>query len=146
MFLPLDIQWGNLHEILYALQEEMLSHCAYMTAVARAVAGFGALFYIAYRVWQSLARAEPIDVFPLLRPFVVGIFIMFFPVMVIGTSNGIMKPVAGATGALLEHETFDMQQYQQQKDLLQREAMLRNPETAYLVSDEEFDRQLVELG
>ena len=26
------------------------------------------------------------------------------------------------------------------------QAMLRNPETAYLVSDEEFDRQLDELG
>ena len=29
---------------------------------------------------------------------------------------------------------------------LEKEAMLRNPETAYLVSDEEFDRQLDELG
>ena len=42
--------------------------------------------------------------------------------------------------------TMDMQQYREQKDRLEREAMLRNPETAYLVSDEEFDRQLDELG
>lgn len=41
---------------------------------------------------------------------------------------------------------MDMQQYREQKDRLEREAMLRNPETAYLVSDEEFDRQLDELG
>ena len=41
---------------------------------------------------------------------------------------------------------MDMQQYREQKDRLEREAMLRNPETAYLVSDEEFDRQIDELG
>ena len=39
-----------------------------------------------------------------------------------------------------------MNQYQQQKDQLEYEAMMRNPETAYLVSNEEFDRQLEELG
>ena len=39
-----------------------------------------------------------------------------------------------------------MNALQQQKDLLEREAMLRNPETAYLASDEEFDKKLEELG
>lgn len=39
-----------------------------------------------------------------------------------------------------------MEQYRAQKEELEREAMLRNPETAHLVSDEEFDRQLDELG
>ncbi|MDE7374677.1 MAG: conjugative transposon protein TraJ, partial [Odoribacter sp.] len=33
-----------------------------------------------------------------------------------------------------------------QKERLEYEAMMRNPETAYLVSNEEFDRQLDELG
>ncbi|SUA95724.1 Bacteroides conjugative transposon TraJ protein [Myroides odoratus] len=39
-----------------------------------------------------------------------------------------------------------MTSLQQKKDILEREAMLRNPETAYLVSDEEFDKKLDELG
>ena len=47
---------------------------------------------------------------------------------------------------MLEGQTLDMEQYREQKEELEREAMLRNPETAYLVSDEEFDRQLDELG
>lgn len=47
---------------------------------------------------------------------------------------------------MLETQTMDMEKYREQKDKLEREAMLRNPETAYLVSDEEFDRQLDELG
>ena len=40
--------------------------------VAKGIAGLGALFYVAAKVWQSLASAEPIDVYPLLRPFVIG--------------------------------------------------------------------------
>ena len=39
-----------------------------------------------------------------------------------------------------------MNEYREQKDKLEYEALMRNPETAYLASDEEFDRQLDELG
>ncbi len=142
----LDIQWDNLHQLLRALQGDMMPLCANMAAVAKGVAGIGALFYVAYRVWRSLSAAEPIDVFPLLRPFVIGLCIMFFPTFVLGTIDGILKPVCNATSALVDRQTFDMQKYQQQKDQLQREAMLRDPEKAFLVSDEEFDKQLEELG
>ena len=54
-------------------------------------------FYVAYRVWQSLARAEPIDVFPMLRPFAVGLCIMFFPTVVLGTINSVLSPVVQGT-------------------------------------------------
>ena len=113
---------------------------------AKGLAGLGALFYVAVRVWQSLARAEPIDVYPLLRPFAIGICIMLFPTLVLGTMNTVLSPIVQGTHKMLEGQTMDMQQYREQKDRLEREAMLRNPETAYLVSDEEFDRQLDELG
>ena len=39
-----------------------------------------------------------------------------------------------------------MNEYREQKDRLEYEALMRSPETAYLASDEEFDRQLDELG
>ena len=114
--------------------------------MAKGIAGLGALFYVAYRVWQSLARAEPIDVFPMLRPFAIGLCIMFFPTVVLGTINSIMSPVVQGTAKMLEAETLDMNRYREQKDKLEYEAMMRNPETAYLVSNEEFDKQLEELG
>ena len=91
--LLLSIDWTNLHELLRSLYDEMMPLCEDMASVAKGVAGLGALFYVAYRVWQSLSRAEPIDVFPLLRPFVLGLCIMFFPSMVLGTINGILSPV-----------------------------------------------------
>ena len=138
--------FSNLHEILKNLYQEMMPLCSNMAGVAKGIAGLGALFYIAYRVWQSLARAEPIDVFPLLRPFAIGLCILLFPTVVLGTINSILSPIVQGTGQMLESQTLDMNEYRRMKDKLEYEAMVRNPETAYLVSNEEFDKQLEELG
>ncbi len=140
------MKFDNLHQILRSLYEQMMPLCGDMAGVAKGIAGLGALFYVAYRVWQSLARAEPIDVFPMLRPFAIGLCIMFFPTVVLGTINSILSPVVQGTAKMLEAETLDMNRYREQKDKLEYEAMVRNPETAYLVSNEEFDKQLEELG
>lgn len=136
----------NLHEVLRSLYDEMLPLSADMAAVAKGVAGLGALFYVAIKVWQALSRAEPIDMYPLLRPFALGLCIMFFPTMVLGTINAVLSPVVQGTHAILENQVLDLNDLQTKKDLLEREAMLRNPENAYLVSDEEFDKKLEELG
>ena len=142
----LAVNFDNLHQILQSLYTDMMPLCSQMTGVAKGLAGLGALFYVAYRVWQSLARAEPIDVFPLLRPFALGICIMFFPTIVLGTLNSILSPVVTGTHKILETQTFDMNEYREQKDKLEIEAMRRNPETAYLVDKEAFDNKLDELG
>lgn len=140
------MEWDNLHELLRSLYDEMMPLTADMAAVAKGIAGLAALFYVALKVWQALSRAEPIDVFPLLRPFAIGLAIMFFPTIVLGTINAVMSPVVKGTHAMLQGQVLDLNKLQAQKDQLEREAMLRNPETAYLVSDEEFDKKLDELG
>ena len=140
------MEFDNLHQILRSLYDEMMPLCGDMADVARGIAGLGALFYVACRVWQSLARAEAIDMFPMLRPFAVGLCIMFFPTVVLGTVNSILSPIVQGTAKLLETQTLDMNEYRRQKDKLEYEAKVRNPETAYLVSNEEFDKQLEELG
>ncbi len=113
------VDFDNLHQVLRVLYDEMMPLCSNMTGVAKGIAGLGALFYVAAKVWQSLARAEPIDVYPL---------------------------VVKGCNQLMETQTFDMNEYRAQKDRLEYEALMRSPETAYLASDEEFDRQLEELG
>jgi len=117
-----------------------------MAGVAKGIAGLGALFYVAYRVWQQLARAEPLDVFPLLRPFALGFCIMFFPTIVLDTINAVMSPIVKGTNQMLRTQTFDMELYREQKDRKEYEAMKRNPETAYLVDKEAFDNKLEALG
>ena len=144
--LLMAIDFDNLHQILRNLYEEMMPLCSQMTGVAKGIAGLGALFYVAYRVWQSLSRAEPVDVYPLLRPFVIGFCIMFFPTVVLGTINSVLSPVVTGTNGILQTQTLDMNQFREQKDRLEFEAMKRNPETSYLVDKEEFDKKLDDLG
>ncbi len=142
----LAVDFSNLHEILRSLYDEMMPLTAQMTGVAKGIAGLGALFYVAMRVWQALARAEAVDVYPLLRPFAIGLCVLFFPTIVLGTMNAVLRPVVTGTHAILETQTLDLRDLQQKKDRLEKEAQLRNPETAYLVSDEEFDKKIEELG
>ncbi|MBK5720208.1 conjugative transposon protein TraJ [Dysgonomonas sp. Marseille-P4677] len=140
------MDFDNLHQILRALYQDMMPLCADMAGVAKGIAGLGALFYVAARVWQSLSRAEPIDVYPLLRPFAIGLCIMFFPTVVLGTINSIMSPVVQGTNKMLETQAFDMNTYREQKDKLEYEALRRNPETAYWVDNQIFEEQLDQLG
>lgn len=140
------MEFDNLHEVLRSLYDEMIPMSANMAVMAKGVAGLGALFYLAIKVWQALSRAEPIDMYPLLRPFALGICIMFFPTIVLGTINAVLSPVVQGTHSILEGQVLDLNDLQSKKDLLEREALLRDPETAYLLSNEEFDKKLEELG
>ena len=140
------MDFDQFHETLRTLYDQMMPLCSNMIGVAKGIAGLGALFYVAYRVWQSLSRAEPIDVYPLLRPFAIGLCIMFFPSVVLGTINSVMSPVVQGTHGMLQSETFDMNKYAQQKDQLEYEIMRKNPETAYLVDNEIWDNKLDALG
>ena len=48
------MEWNNLHEILRSLYDDMLPLSADMATVAKGIAGLGALFYVALKVWQAL--------------------------------------------------------------------------------------------
>lgn len=89
----------GLHHVLQNLYDQMIPLCGRMIDVGRAIAGFAALAYIAFRVWRHIARAESVDVFPLLRPFAIGLVITFFPFF-LGLMNGVLKPVVKATAAM----------------------------------------------
>ena len=86
----LAIDFDNLHPILRSLYTEMMPLCSNMAGVGERHRRAGcAVLRGRARVWQSLARTEPIDVYPMLRPFAVGLCIMFFPTLVLGTINGV---------------------------------------------------------
>ena len=141
----LAIDFDNLHQILRNLYTEMLPLCGQMVGVAKGVAGLGALFYVAYRVWQALGRAEPIDVFPLLRPFALGLCIMFFPTLVLGTINAVMSPIVKGTHGILESQITDVQALQAERDGLEYDARMREGKE-WLVDDVAYDEKLSDLG
>ncbi len=93
-------EMNGLHGVLEQLYEEMIPLCGQLIGVARGLAGFAALWYISSRVWRSIANAEPVDFYPLFRPFVLGFAIIIFPA-VLDLINGIMKPTVTATAAMV---------------------------------------------
>lgn len=90
----------SLHAVLEQLYMEMIPLCHRLMSVGRGLAGFAALWYIGSRVWRHLANAEPIDFYPLLRPFALGSCILMFP-YVLAVINGILKPTVTGTAAMV---------------------------------------------
>lgn len=105
---------NSLHGVLDQLYNEMIPLCSSLIGVGRGIAGFAALWYIAVRVWRHLANAEPIDFYPLFRPFVVGFAILVFPA-VIGLINGVMQPTVTATSAMVTNSDQAVAALLQQK-------------------------------
>ncbi|MDT3401098.1 MULTISPECIES: conjugative transposon protein TraJ [Mucilaginibacter] len=92
----------GLQGTLNNVYNDMLPMCSGLIGVGRAIAGFGALWYIGSRVWRQIAAAEPIDFYPLMRPFALGLAILLFPT-VIAIINGIMQPTVNATGGMVQN-------------------------------------------
>jgi conjugative transposon TraJ protein len=93
---------GGLQKVLAQLYDEMLPLCSKLIGVGRGIAGFAATWYIASRVWGHIARAEPIDFYPLFRPFVIGFAVLIFP-SVIAMINGVMQPTVTATSSMVDN-------------------------------------------
>lgn len=92
----------GLQSVLDSIYDQMLPLCSNLIGVGRAIAGFAAIWYIAARVWRHIASAEPIDFYPLFRPFVIGFAILIFP-SVIALINGILQPTVTATNSIVQN-------------------------------------------
>jgi len=90
----------GLQSVLDNIYEQMLPLCSSLIAVGRGLAGFAALWFIAVRVWRHIANAEPVDFYPLLRPFAIGLCVLIFP-SVISLMNAILQPTVTGTNAMV---------------------------------------------
>jgi conjugative transposon TraJ protein len=90
----------GLQGVLAQLYNQMLPLCSGLIGVARGIAGFATLWFIGSKVWKHLAASEPVDVYPLLRPFAIGFCILVFPA-VMGLINGLLQPVVTATQGMV---------------------------------------------
>lgn len=144
IFIPLLSRADGLANDIHGLQSvldnvyaDMLPLCSQLIGVARGIAGFGALWYIASRVWRHLANAESVDFYPLMRPFAIGIAILMFPT-VIAVINGVMNPVVTATGGMISHSDAAIARL-----LAQKEAAVEQTNTwqMYVGEDGEGNRE-----
>lgn len=109
-----DSSIRGLHGVLDELYSEMMPLCSQLISVAQGLAAFGAIWYIASRVWRSIANAEPIDFYPLFRPFVIGFCIMIFP-SVLAMINGVMQPTVSATTAMVDNSNAAIERLLERK-------------------------------
>lgn len=91
---------AGLQTTLESVYNTMMLNCGELVGVGQGLAGFGALFYVCYRVFGHIARGEEIDVLPLLRPFVLGLVLSLYPAF-IGLLNGVLQPTVAGTAALV---------------------------------------------
>lgn len=96
-----EAQIRGLNGVLDELYAEMLPLCEKLISVGRGIAAFAAIFYIGHRIWRHLASAEPVDFYPLLRPFVLGFAILIFP-SVISLINGVLSPAVRGTSGMVK--------------------------------------------
>jgi len=101
---------GGLQGILDRLYQDMLPMCKQLIGVGRGMGGFGALWYIGARIWKSIANAESIDVYGLLRPFAIGMCILLFPSL-ITLINAVMEPTVTVTHAMVDGSSEAARKY-----------------------------------
>ena len=112
----------SLNEVLDSLYSDMLPLCSRLIGVGRGIAGFAATWYIAARVWGHIARAEPVDFYPLFRPFVLGFAVLIFP-SVLAMINGVMKPTVMATAKMVtDSDKAVVQLLQMKEDAIRKTA------------------------
>jgi conjugative transposon TraJ protein len=99
---------GGLQGVLNQVYNDMLPMCSQLIGVGRGIAGFGALLYISTRVWRQIAAAEPVDFYPLMRPFALGMAILLFPTL-IAVMNGVLNPTVTATGGMVQNSDAAIQ-------------------------------------
>jgi conjugative transposon TraJ protein len=112
----------SFESVLETLYDEMLPLSGGLIDVGRGLAGFGALWYIASRVWRHIANAEPVDFYPLLRPFALGLIVLMFPSF-LAVINSILKPTVAGTEAMVDGTNDAIVELMRRKE----EAIMRTP-------------------
>ncbi|GAB2547043.1 hypothetical protein [Spirosoma aerophilum] len=82
--------------------------------VASSIAAIAATLFIGMRVLGQLARAESVDVFPLLRPFAIGFLVLNFTI-VTDFLNAMIKPIESVTQNMIDVQTSRIQQLEQMR-------------------------------
>lgn len=110
----------GMQPVLDNVYSQMIPLCNQLIGAAQGIAGFAALWYIGSRVWAQIARAEPLDFYPLLRPFALGMAIMLFPA-VISLMNSILQPVVSVTGTMVQNSNTAIAQLLAQKEAAEKQ-------------------------
>src|SRR4051812_33836441 len=109
----------DLQALINGLYNDMMPLAARMISVGRGLAGIGGEIYVFYRLWPVLAGSQPLDFYPLLRPFTLFLVLMFY-MGLIDVMNAVLTPVVEATNAMVDYQNQTVAANTKRKqDLLQ---------------------------
>jgi conjugative transposon TraJ protein len=80
--------------------DKLSANIADIGSIVAGIIGIGALFYFAGKTWGALARNEPIDIYPLLKPLVITFLCLNFYSVVITPMHYILSPLRTYTVSL----------------------------------------------
>lgn len=96
----------NFDASLWNVYHSLLGQFSGITDLANALAALGALIYVSVRVFSAMSRGGEIDIFPLLRPFAIGICIVLFNPLILTPLNAVTEAVNnGVESIALRNET-----------------------------------------
>lgn len=103
-----DFDLKSYSDVAWNLKDQFVGTGNQLVGFAMVIGLMGALLYVAVRVWGHIARAEEVDVYPLLRPFAIGLVIMFFPAFV-GGIDAAFKPLRDGTILMADERKAELE-------------------------------------
>ncbi len=116
----LDISITSVAQSLNNLADDYFGIADTLGKAVGAVCGIGVLFYFGSKIWQSIAKNEPIDVYPLIKPVVLLICCFNFSFFVLRPINAVFSPLAGFTISVVNKGISSSKVLKDEADKLQQ--------------------------
>lgn len=137
----------SIHEVLEQLLLSLQDLTGPLLSAARILGGAALLIEVGRVGCSALMSPERgLDLTSLVHPLMLLLLVVLFPTLVLGSMNGLLKPVVSITTTMVESESLDMEALIEKRNELEHEQMMKDPETAYLVDSETFDEEIEALG
>ena len=99
----------SLRTNLYDAYQQLIPFTRNISDGVSLIAGIGSLIYLFTRVYKMLALEEQFDVIPLLKPFGIGLLLIFYPGL-LALINGICSIPTNFTNALVGESSATVEQ------------------------------------
>lgn len=145
--MTLSLDRASLHETLTELLTDMQDLTSEMLGVMIVLGCLALLFEVTRMGIHALSDpGQGLHLERLIKPLLLLLLVVFFKGLVLSPMNGILGSVSNMTSGLVQEHAQGMEELLDRRDKLERERLLENDETAFLVDDESFDRELEALG
>lgn len=137
----------SLHEMLETLLDDMQEMTSELLTVMIVIGCLALLFEVSRLAVHALSDpGHGLHLERLVRPLLLLLLIVFFPSLVLAPLDGILGGVSSLTSSLVQKHAGEVEELVTERDDLEHERLLENSETAYLVDEVSFDREIEALG